>query len=154
MTTTKNGEVAQEEPTVRYYGENPRMRATRTEQVRFRLMKRGSREPLLVLQLEEKHEEFKITRGGGYWKIQDGTQWRDATLEDLSVMDISKLTISREGGEMPICFRPRWSIWTGWALVLQIMQGSVGQNTWADAKMGDLLFKEGKILGGVGLVSR
>lgn len=138
----------------RYYGDDRKSRALKTGQVRFRLLYRGRREPLLVLQLEEAHEIQKSGRTGTSWRRQEGTQWRDAQLEDLSVMDITKLTITREGGEMPVCFRPFNSFWYGRKLVLQIMNGSVGSPSWSDAKMQDLLFKEGKILGGVGLVTR
>ena len=143
-----------ENPDYRYYSENPRRRALTTGQVRFRLQHRGSREPLLILQIEENHEEQKSNRGGTYWRPIEGTAWRDAKLEDLSVMDITKLNIIRDGGEMPVCFRP----YKGWLsaekLILQIMQGSVGSPSWVDAKMQDLLFKDGKILGGIGLVAR
>lgn len=141
-------------PDYRYYGDDRKARALGTGQVRFRLFYRGRREPLLVLQLEEAHEEQKSGRAGTTWRKQEGTQWRDAKLEDLSVMDITKLTIIRDGGEMPVCFRPYKSWWHGQMLVLQIMNGSVGAPAWTDAKMQDLLFKEGKILGGIGLVAR
>lgn len=126
----------------------------KTDKVRFRLHRRTFRHPLLVLQLEMSTQEHvaRSGYGGGYWK-DPVLWWRDATLEDLSVMDISKLAIQRDGGEYPVCFRPYRRL-TGWSLVLQIMQGSVGSPSWADAKMQDLLFKEGKILGGVGLVTR
>lgn len=124
----------------------------KTGQVRFRLLRRYLRHPLLVLQLEMSSREYRRGIGSGYW-TEPVLWWRDATLEDLSVMDISKLVIQRDGGEYPVCFRPYRRL-TGWSLVLQIMQGSVGAPSWTDAKMQDLLFKEGKILGGVGLVTR
>lgn len=138
----------------RYYGEDRKFRARRSGQVRFRLFHRGRREPLLILQLEEKHEIQKRQRVGTTWYPEPGMQWRDAILEDLSVMDITQLTIVRDGGEMPVCFRPFKSFWHGQKLVLQIMNGSVGSPHWTDAKMQDLLFKEGQILGGVGLITR
>jgi hypothetical protein len=125
----------------------------KTNQVRFRLHQRRFRQPLLVLQLEIKTRDYiRSSYGGGYWKDWV-SYWRDAQLEDLSVMDISKLAIQRDGEERPICFRPYRKLF-GWSLVLQIMRGSDNQPSWADAKMQDLLFKEGKILGGIGLVTR
>lgn len=127
-------------------------KVTKTGQVRFRLLRRYFRHPLLVLELEMSTREFKRGYHGGYW-ADPVLWWRDATLEDLSVMDISKLAIQRDGGEYPVCFRPHRRM-TGWSLVLQIMRGSVESPSWTDAKMQDLLFKEGKILGGVGLVTR
>lgn len=125
----------------------------KTNQVRFRLLNRRLRQPLLVLQLEIKTRDYiRSSYGGGYWKDWQ-SYWRDAQLEDLSVMDISKLAIQRDGEERPICFRPHRRLF-GWSLVLQIMRGADSQPSWADAKMQDLLFKEGKILGGIGLVTR
>lgn len=139
----------------RYYNSDSRdYRATRTNQVRFKLLKKAWRkEPLLILQMEETHEVKKTRGGNSWWDPIEGTRWRDATLEDMSVMDMVNLTMSREGGEYPVCFRPM-RYWGEWKLVLQILQGNIGTNTWADARMTDLLFKEGKILGGVGLVTR
>jgi hypothetical protein len=135
--------------------DNTRFRYFMTGQVRFRLLKKMfQKEPVLVLQIEEQCEQYKkATYGQDFWSARDGTDWRDADLKDLTVMDISRLSIVREGGEMPVCFRPLRSLWE-WKLVLQIMNGHSGAPNWSDAKLGDLLFKEGKILGGVGLVAR
>lgn len=132
-----------------------RHRATRTGKVRFKLHKRWFRKnPLLILQLEESIEiEKRRNYGDKWWAQHDQNIWRNAKLEDLSVMDVSNLTLGREGGEMPVCFRPMFSM-NGPLLILQIMNGSVGAAKWTDAKLQDLLFKEGQILGGVGLVAR
>lgn len=124
-----------------------------TGNARFRLNRRTFGQPLLVLQLESSvKENVRSAYSGPYWKTHPNS-WKDATLEDLSVMNISKLAIVRDGEERPLCFRPLRRLF-GWSLVLQIMRGSNGAPEWADAKLQDLLFKEGKILGGIGLVTR
>jgi len=135
----------------------PEYRAKQTGKVRFRLHEqKWVGDPLLILQLEETFDKREWNPYYERWKewYFDATKFRDATLEDLSVMNIKNLSISREGGEMPACFRPYRPWGRGWMLVLQTLNGAVLSNSWRDAKLQDLLFKDGNFLGGVGLIAR
>ena len=134
-------------------------RLTRSDRVRFRLQKQLFKDPVLVLQVEmvaEKRTYDSFYARWSTWSVAD-RPWKDATLEDLSVMHIQSLNIQRDGGEMPACFRPlkRGFGSDNHILVLQVLNGAIqNTNSWRDARMQDLLFKDGNFLGGVGLVSR
>lgn len=133
------------------------IRTTRTDKVRFRLQKRWFNDPVLVLQIEMSVEKRTYDRFYSRWSQWSfrGVDWADASLEDLSVMNIKGLSIQRDGGEMPACFRPYSSFTRSNMLVLQVLNGAVqNTNSWRDARMQDLLFKDGNFMGGVGLVSR
>lgn len=131
--------------------ENGDIRVFRTDQYRFRLMNRLFREPLIVLQMEE--EKRKNTSYiGERWELM-GKFWRDVTLEDLTIMSLNQLIHPKEGGEMPTCFRPHRKI-LGWCLILYVWDGAYKDHNWRPAKVQDLMIKDGKIQGGLGLVSR
>lgn len=136
---------------------NVETRTTRTDKVRFRLQKRWFKDPVLVLQIEMSIEKRTYDRFYERWLQWSfgGTMWQDASLEDLSVMNIKGLNIQRDGGEMPACFRPYSTLTQNNMLVLQVLNGAIqNTNSWRDARMQDLLFKDGNFMGGVGLVSR
>lgn len=127
------------------------LRYTPSGQFRFRLKRRMLRDPLVVLQLQQ-----KIEKASGYYTIRwldAGHRWRDVEIEDLTSMSLNSLISPREGTEFPICFKPVRKLF-GWCLALQVCDGAYQDNNWRPARMQDLLIKDGKITGGLGLVRR
>jgi hypothetical protein len=127
------------------------IRRIRTDQFRFRLQGRLFRDPLIVLQMEMRIEVVK-----GYvsprWVFK-GSEWCDVTLQDLTNMSLQSLISPRDSDALPTCFKPRRKLF-GWCLVLQVCDGAYQANKWRNARLQDLNIKDGRIQGGLGLVSR
>ena len=126
-------------------------RIVQTGQYRFRLKKQWFRDPLVVLQLQErqdKNEGYTVDR----W-IKQWIAWRDVQVEDLTTMSLQSLISPKEGNEFPICFKPKRNLFR-WCLVLNICDGDYQTSTWRPARLQDLMIKDGKIQGGLGLFRR
>lgn len=129
------------------------VRSTLTDQYSFRLRGRWFKEPQVILQRQVKHEiGHDLEYSWGQYTFSHFS-WQDVTLTDLTTMKLEQLINPREGGEFPICFKPVRS-GTGWCLVLQVCEGAYEHNIWRDARVQDLLIKDGRIVGGLGLVRR
>ena len=128
-----------------------KFRTLATNEYRFRLHHRWFRDPFIVLQRQVRHE-----RDVGYasvrWELQE-TTWVDVSIEDLSQMSLPSLIKPREPDSLPICFKPLKRLF-GWSLVLMICESSWAEGHWRPARLQDLMIKDGKIQGGLGLVRR
>lgn len=126
-------------------------RIVQTGQYRFRLHRQWFRDPLVVLQLEQRFDKnhgYAVER----W-IKEGMGWRDVKVEDLTTMSLQSLISPKEGSEFPICFKPKRKLF-GWCLVLNICDGDYKSGIWRPARLQDLMIKDGKIQGGLGLFRR
>lgn len=126
-------------------------RETPTGQYRFRLQRSWFRDPLVILQMEKSYEK---NQGFAYERWERVRMyWYDVGVEDLTTMSLTNLIKPRDGGELPICFKPRRRLF-GWSLVLQVCDGAYDHNNWRPARLQDLIIKDGKISGGLGLMRR
>lgn len=80
-------------------------------------------------------------------------EWRDCQIEDLTTMGLTTLISPRDPDSLPICFKPRRCLF-GWSLVLMVCEGSWADGHWRPARLRDLMIKDGRIQGGLGLVRR
>lgn len=120
-------------------------------QFRFRLKHRWFRDPFIILQKEL--VEYKNTRLTFEQWREVSRVWRDVKLEDLTTMGLKTLISQRDPDSLPICFKPVKRLF-GWSLVLMVCEGSWADGYWRPARLQDLMIKDGKIQGGLGLVRR
>ncbi len=133
--------------------EGSNYRSTHTGRYRFALKSRWFKDPVIILQAEKKVEEYKTFFMSPSKWVEIGKNWHNVNLEHLSTMSLSTLLEPKEAGELPICFAPRRSMF-GWQLVLMVYDGAYQHNSWRPARLQDLTLKDGKISGGLGLMSR